>query len=161
MTPAQLDTAPPLDTTGAGPSRAERRRGRGRPDLPWHGPIPNTGRSLGRARAAAAGRWRFARMPARTAVRVDVVPVIHQRARCGTWAARWSSAQLDTAAVLDTHTAATAAGELPTGPPPPPPRPPVELPAAAWPDAATSTAPTRGPNPRPTGALATAGAAPP
>lgn len=94
------DEAPPLcpDDTPDGwdGSRAERRepRGIGHLDLPWHGPIPHVGRSIHRLRAAWHNRAGRRELSWHTPVPVDVVPVIHQRAARGNWAARWSGARV-------------------------------------------------------------------
>jgi len=74
-------------------SRAYRIRARrhNNPDLPWVGAIPRVGAGMAPLRAAMRGHNIG---PTQTAVRVDVVPVIHQRAERGTWSARWSGARI-------------------------------------------------------------------
>ena len=85
---------PPLDLPD---NRAARRSGPflRHNDLPWYGPIPNVGISSARSRHIhSTGGWPSPDLPHRTPVRVDVVPLIHMRARRAGWSARWSGAEI-------------------------------------------------------------------
>jgi len=136
--------------------------------MPWHGAIPTIGcSSTSTVRMLPGGRAELRKAQfrhRRPAVRVDVVPVIHQRAARARQSARWA---MTTTLYVDCHhtfgpitvlpadratqdaegsdvTGATTAHD--TGPPP-------DAPPPAARDITTTVTPSRGPN-VPAGALA-------
>jgi hypothetical protein len=103
--PDRAPSAPPDNRPGG---RA--RSGIGHLDFPWVGTVPNVGQSLRRLRAA--GKSRQGRGASAAPVRVDVVPVIHQRAARGAWSARWSTAAVFGRRSHCTFVAPTTAGDV-------------------------------------------------
>lgn len=168
---APQDESPRDDGVIWDENRAERRKGLDVLDslpLPWHGAIPAVGcSSTAVLRVRPGGRSELRKKQfrdRRPAVRVDVVPVIHQRAARARQSALWART---TTLYVDCHhtfgpitvlpadratqdaegsdvTGATAAHD--TGPPP-------DAPPPAARDITTTVTPSRGPN-VPAGALA-------
>jgi hypothetical protein len=171
VAPTALRDPSPCDDFGWDENRAERREGlRGRLSLPmpWHGAVPRVGGSTSTLRILPGGRVELRKSEfrdRRPAIRLDVVPVIHQRAAHSRQSARWATT---TVRDIDSHHTfgpvtvlgadhtdqdaestsgpAARADHTDTGPP-------EDAPQPATRDAASTATPPPGPNP-PTGALA-------